>query len=290
MNIGKLIKEAPLPFFSLEFFPPAKTEQLPDFYATVAQLARFRPLFASVTYGAGGSSQDKTLNVTGDLAQMGLTVMAHLTCVGAQPHGIRAFINELLARGVDNVLALRGDPPKDAPWDWSAGYFRNAADLVRFIRLEYPALGIGVAAYPAPHPESATFAEDRRHTAAKLASGADFAITQLFFDVREYVDLRANLRAADIDLPVIPGILVIQSMESLKRVLSLCGANIPAKFYLKLEAANEKGGAEAVREEGLAFAIGQARQLLDRGAPGIHLYTLNRMEQCARIITECGLA
>lgn len=289
MRIGELIRESSNQFFSLEFFPPGNKEQLPDFYKTVEQLAELRPLFVSVTYGAGGGKQQNTLNVTSCLAKRGLNVMAHLTCVGSEAGTIKRFITELLANGVDNVLALRGDQPKDKVWDWQKGAFRNAADLVRFVRKEFPRIGIGVAVYPSPHPESPTYELDREFTAQKLGAGADFGITQLFFDVREYIELMRCLRAKGISMPVIPGILPIQSFDSLKRVLSFCGANIPGKFYLELEAANARGGSEAVREAGLAFALGQIRQLLDAGAPGIHLYTLNKSALCARIIRESGL-
>ena len=281
MRIGTLIRQAERPFFSLEFFPPAEQGQLPAFYATVEELRALQPLFVSVTYGAGGSKQRNTLAVTAELARRGFTAMAHLTCVGAQPEDIAAFLRELRSHGVDNVLALRG-----MTWESTCGAFRHTAELVRFIRESEPEMGIGVAAYPAPHPESATFALDRRHTAEKIAAGADFAITQLFFDVREYEALVAGLRERGLDAPVVPGILPIQSLDSLRRVLSLCGANIPGKLYLDLEAAHEAGGAEAVREAGLAFAVRQIRRLIDMGAPGIHLYTLNKPGLCRRIAEE----
>lgn len=286
MRIGTLIRQAERPFFSLEFFPPAEESQLPTFYATAEELAALRPLFVSVTYGAGGTRQRNTLAVTAELARRGFTAMAHLTCVGAQPGDIAAFLRDLRRHGVDNVLALRGDPPKGGTREDTCGAFRHTAELVRFIRETEPDMGIGVAAYPAPHPESATFALDRRHTAEKLAAGADFAITQLFFDVREYEALVASLREHGVAVPVLPGILPIQSLDSLRRVLSLCGANIPGKLYLELEAAHAAGGAEAVREAGLAFAVRQIRQLIDMGAPGIHLYTLNKPGLCRRIAEE----
>ncbi|MBD5538964.1 MAG: methylenetetrahydrofolate reductase [NAD(P)H] [Desulfovibrio sp.] len=286
MRIGTLIRQAERPFFSLEFFPPAEESQLPAFYATAEELRALRPLFVSVTYGAGGSRQRNTLAVTAELARRGFTAMAHLTCVGAQPGDIAAFLRELRSHGVDNVLALRGDPPRGKTWEDTCGAFRHTAELVRFIRQCEPDMGIGVAAYPAPHPESATFALDRQYTAEKLAAGADFAITQLFFDVREYEALVESLHERGLDMPVVPGILPIQSLDSLRRVLSLCGANIPGKLYLDLEAAHEAGGAEAVREAGLAFAVRQIRRLIDMGAPGIHLYTLNKPGLCRRIAEE----
>ena len=288
MHIGKMIRELSAPFYSLEFFPPSDTAQLPDFYATVDRLRALNPLFASVTYGAGGARQQNTLAVTAELARRGITAMAHLTCVGAEPQSIAAFLHDLQASGVNNVLALRGDPPADKPWDWNKAHFQHASDLVAFAREQQPGLGIGVAAYPAPHPESPTFAEDRRCTAEKMRAGADFALTQLFFDAREYEDLVSHLRGQGITTPVIPGILPIQSFDSLRRVLSLCGANIPGKLYLALEKANNDGGAEAVRQVGLDYAVRQIRSLLDAGAPGIHLYTLNKADMCLRLAEAVG--
>ena len=288
MHIGQMIQEHTAPFYSLEFFPPSDSAQLPDFYATVDRLCALDPLFASVTYGAGGARQQNTLAVTAELARRGITSMAHLTCVGAEPQSIAAFLQDLQAAGVNNVLALRGDPPADKPWDWACAHFRHASDLVAFAREQQPGLGIGVAAYPAPHPESPTFAEDRKRTAEKLRAGADFALTQLFFDAREYEDLVTHLRGQGITTPVIPGILPIQSFDSLRRVLSLCGANIPGKLYLALEKAHNDGGAEAVRQVGLDYAVRQIRSLLDAGAPGIHLYTLNKADMCLRLAEAVG--
>ena len=288
MHIGKMIRDAATPFYSLEFFPPSDSAQLPDFYGMAERLRAINPLFVSVTYGAGGARQSNTLKVTAELARRGFTTMAHLTCVGAEPESIAAFLDQLHAAGVDNVLALRGDPPADKPWNWNEASFRHATDLVTFVRERQPGMGIGVAAYPSPHPESPSFVEDRRRTAEKLQSGADFALTQLFFDAREYEDLVAHLRGQGITTPVIPGILPIQSFDSLRRVLSLCGANIPGKLYLALEKANEQGGAEAVRQVGLDYAVRQIRRLLDNGAPGIHLYTLNKAELCLRLAEAVG--
>lgn len=288
-NIGKLILDSPGPFFSLEFFPPSDDSQMEVFYDTVETLGKLKPLFISVTYGAGGSKQQNTLKVISELASRGFNAMAHLTCIGAEKEGIRSFIRELAKNGVQNILALRGDPPAGKEWQPGAGEFGHAIDLVKFIKKEMPEMGVGVAAYPAPHPESHSFSEDRMHTAEKLASGADFAITQLFFDPREYAALVEDLQKRNINVPIVPGLMTIQSFEGLKRVLSLCGANIPGKLYIQLEEANARGGAEAVREAGLKFTLRQIRQLLDMGAPGIHLYTLNKSNLCKRLIEESGL-
>lgn len=286
MNIGRRIRSCESPFFSLEFFPPKDEAQWPDFLETARRLKALNPLFASVTYGAGGSSQDRTLEITSRIRAMGLETMAHLTCVGACAESITDFLRRLAAAGVDNVLALRGDLPKGQEGTAVNAEFRYAADLVRHIRRVCPHMGVGVAGYPAPHPESPSFALDRAYTLAKIQAGADFAITQIFFDVREYFDLVDSLRARGVNVPVVPGILPVQSLDSIRRILGMCGANIPGKLYLDLEEAQEKGGVEAVREVGLRHAVRQIGQLLEGGAPGIHLYTLNRAELCLRLAEE----
>ncbi len=275
------------PFVSLEFFPPKEQTQWPSFFESVDKLATLKPLFTSVTYGAGGSSQENTLELTAQLKARGHEPMAHLTCVGAGREQIGSFLQQLRALGVDNVLALRGDPPKShdlSLFNWEDSEFRYAEDLVRHIRRVQPDMGVAVAGYPAPHPESPSFIADRRHTRAKIRAGADFVVTQLFFDVREYFDLVDDLRNAQVNVPVIPGILPIQSFDSLRRVLSLCGANIPGKLYLELEEAHNKGGREAVRDVGINFAVSQIRHLIEGGAPGIHLYTLNQAQMCLRLM------
>lgn len=275
------------PFFSLEFFPPKDQGLWPAFFDTADRLKALDPLFVSVTYGAGGSSRSNTLGITAALAERGLVPMAHLTCVGADAASLREFLGGLREAGVKNVLALRGDLPKDAALD-SLGEFRHAEDLVRFVRREFPDFCVAVSGYPHPHPESPSFAADRRATAQKIASGADFAVTQLFFDHREYVEYVEAMRGLGVTVPILPGVLPVQSLESLKRILSMSGCNIPAKLYLTLEEAQAKGGAEAVHEAGIAFAVEQIRRLLESGAPGVHLYTLNKADMCLRITSEIG--
>ncbi len=287
MKIIELIENTQKPFFSLEFFPPKNTAQWPDFFACVEKLTSLNPLFASVTYGAGGSSQDNTLEIAKRLRQMHLEPLVHLTCVGANSAKINEFLQSLQQSGIENILALRGDAPKGqeevcAKAALESG-FRYAEDLVRYMRRVQPTMGVAVAGYPAPHPQSPSFALDRAYTLSKIRAGADFVVTQVFFDVREYFDFVDALRQERIYTPVIPGVLPIQSLASLKTLLSMCGANIPGKLYLELEAAHEKGGEEAVREAGLTFAIDQIRQLIEGGAPGIHLYTLNKADLCLRL-------
>lgn len=292
MKIASLIKESHRPFVSLEFFPPAEAEQLPAFFETVEELRKLDPLFVSVTYGSGGGKKHNTLAATTELAKRGLQTMAHLTCVGASEESLANFLAELSAAGVNNVLALRGDPPRDEAqgWDWNKGDFRHASDLVKFIKRKRPEMGIAVAAYTTPHPESVSWLADRKHLADKFRAGAEFAITQLFFDARDYEALRDSMVAKGIDVPIIPGIMPIRSFDSLRRILSLCGASIPAKLYLGLEQANEQGGVKAVQEAGIDFACNQIRQLLACGAPGIHIYSLNKADLCLKLARSAGLA
>ena len=290
MRIIDTLGKREKPFYSLEFFPPKEEEQWPSFFEAVTKLRTLDPAFASVTYGAGGGTQDNTLRITEKLAEIGLTPLPHLTCVDATRDRLTAFLESLREIGVTNVMALRGDAPARAGFSWQDGEFRYASDLVAFVRKEFPEFGIGVAGYPGAHPESQTFTEDILHTKAKLDAGGEFIVTQLFFDVREYFAMVERLRAMGVTKPVLPGILPIQSLESIRRLLKMCGANIPGKLYLALEEANEKGGAKAVREAGLKFAVEQIKRLIDNGAPGIHLYTLNRAGMCLRIAEEAGIA
>ncbi len=290
MKITDLIAQKNGPFYSLEFFPPRERDQWDPFFHVVEQLKAVNPLFASVTYGAGGSTQEATLEIVSHIKKAyDIETMAHFTCVGASSDSIRTMLQKFRQGGIDNVLALRGDPPKDSTIDWDTAEFAHATDLVRFIKKEFPEFCVSVAGYPGLHPESPSYESDWRYTVAKVSEGADFVITQLFFDVREYFSLTSRLSYFGVTVPVIPGILPIQSFESLRRILSLCGANIPGKLYLDLEKAHNTGGTEAVKEAGIAYASQQIRSLLDGGAPGIHLYTLNRAESCLQLIDEVGL-
>lgn len=289
VKIAEALRGRTRPFYSLEFFPPKNDEELPSFFEAVDRLKALDPLFASVTYGAGGGTQDNTLAITMKIGGLGLNPMPHLTCVNATKERLAGFLGELEKAGVSNVMALRGDAPQTEGFSWGAGEFRYASDLVSFAKQEFPGICLGVAGYPAAHPESPTFSSDIAHLKAKLDAGADFVVTQIFFDVREYFAMVERLKEMGVTKPVLPGILPIQSLDSIRRILRMCGANIPGKLYLALEDANKTGGAEAVREVGLRFAVDQIKQLLDNGAPGIHLYTLNRADMCLRIAEEAGL-
>lgn len=279
MRIADLIATT-TPFISLEFFPPKEKGEWPTFFQAVEQLAEVNPLFVSVTYGAGGSTQSDTLEIVSRLTRdLGLEAMAHLTCVGATPQAIREFLDQLATAGVQNVLALRGDPPKDVPTNFlSCDSLQHASDLVAYIRSVHPELGLGVAGYPETHPEAASPRSDLEYLRLKLDNGGDFVITQLFFDNRSYFDFVRRARDLGIKKPIIPGIIPVVSLKVIQRIVTLCGATIPPAFLAELERADTSGGAAAVREVGVAHARRQAEELLRGGAPGIHLYTLNRAD------------
>lgn len=274
------------PFLSLEFFPPKEKEAWPAFFQEVEQLTSLNPAFVSVTYGAGGSTQVNTLELVTRLKQdFGLNPMAHLTCVGASEESLRVFLDALCAAGIDNVLALRGDPPQgQADFKAENAAFQHASDLAGFIHQAYPAMGVGVAGYPEKHPQAPSLEADLEFLAVKIACGGAFVITQLFFDNDFYFEFVDKARAKGITAPIVPGVLPILNLASVKRILSLCGATLPPAYLAQLEAASDSGGAEAVRRTGVAYAKAQVRDLLKRGAPGIHLYTLNKAQACLDIV------
>lgn len=279
MRIAELLSQD-TPFISLEFFPPKDRAEWPAFFATVERLKILNPLFASVTYGAGGSTQGDTLEIVSRLAQeYGLETMAHLTCIGADAATLATFLDQLVKAGVHNVLALRGDLPQDAPPEVCAcRTFQNASDLVAFIRHAHPEIGVGVAGYPETHPEARSPETDLGYLKLKIDQGGDFIVTQLFFDNQHYFDFVRKARELGIKKPIIPGILPVVSLKVIQRIVSLCGAAIPPAFLRELEAADQRGGAAAVQEVGVAYARKQAQELLAAGAPGVHLYTLNRAD------------
>jgi len=285
MKISDLMRDSDR-FLSLEFFPPKEQTEWPSFFEQVNQLAGLDPLFVSVTYGAGGKTQGNTLEIASSVhEQYGLTTMAHLTCVGADKKGLAEYIDKLLDAGIENILALRGDMPNNGASDVLTD-FPYASDLVQFVKNRWPEVCIGTACYPDAHPESTSIEEDLEWTRHKLSAGSDFAITQLFFDVRRYQDLVLRLRQFGTNTPIIPGVLPVLSMQSLNRILALCGANIPLKLYLELQTAHETGGDKAVRAKGVEIARRQIKELLALGAPGVHLYTLNNADICLDILTD----
>jgi methylenetetrahydrofolate reductase (NADPH) len=273
-------------FVSLEFFPPKDRNEWPGFFRTVDNLSRINPKFVSVTYGAGGSTQSDTLEIVSKLQKgNGLETMAHLTCIGAYRGTINKFIDELASAGVTNILALRGDLPKDTPPEFSAcRTLLHASDLVSFIHESNPEFGIAVAGYPETHPEAISPETDLEFLKLKVDSGGDFLITQLFFNNKLYFDFVKRARSIGIKKPIIPGIIPVVSLKVIRRIISMCGASIPADYLSKLEEADLRGGTAAVQSLGIAFARKQIEELLASGVPGVHLYTLNRDEAVIEMV------
>lgn len=264
------------PVFSFEFFPPKTEAGERNLYQTIERLRELRPTFVSVTYGAGGSTRDKTLELVRRIKHdIGIEAMAHLTCVGADRDQIQAVLQRLAAAGIENVLALRGDPPRDqASFARPANGFGFAAELVQFIRERGFDFCLGGACYPEGHVECRDREQDLLHLKSKIDCGLEFVITQLFFDNADYFAFTERARARGVRVPIIPGIMPITNLSQIERFTAMCGARIPTNLRARLE--DVRHDEEAVRAVGIDHATAQCRELLERGAPGIHFYTLNQ--------------
>jgi len=263
------------PAFSFEFFPPKDNDGFDKLFETIDNLKPLNPAFVSVTYGAGGSTRSKTIGLVGRIKkEIGLESMAHLTCVGHNSDEILNVLESIKKQNVDNVLALRGDPPAgETNFTKPNNGFGYAVELVQFI-CERFSFCIGVAGYPEGHPESSNREEDLFHLKKKVLAGASFIVTQLFFDNKYYFDFVASLRKIGVDVPVIPGIMPIVNLKQIKRFTKMCGATIPHDLMVRLEEVQDDP--ESVCQIGIDHAANQCRKLLMQGAPGIHFYTLNR--------------
>ncbi len=272
------------PTVSFEFFPPKDETTLSQFNGAIHDLALLRPDFVSVTYGAAGSDRDRTRDaVIRAEAEFDFPVMAHLTCLGHTRREISVLVDSYEKAGVQNILALGGDAPKSGPVP--RGDFRHASDLVAYLRDNYD-FSIGVAAHPEGHPRSADLHSDRVNLAKKL-NEADFAITQFFFDVDHYRSMIDDLGRHGCNKPVVPGIIPITNAAQVTRFAEMAGATIPVELAQRIEAAN--GDEAEVRKIGVAAAAKLAADLLDAGAPGLHLYSLNRAEASTEVLAELGL-
>ena len=261
--------------FSFEFFPPKTAEDGEALFGRARELQKLGASFCSVTYGAGGSTRKNTIDLVCRFqAELGLIGMAHLTCVGHSQTELSDILFELKDRGVENLMCLRGDPPRgEAAFTPAPDGFAHAAELVALARRSGD-FCIGVAGYPEAHPESVGALQDLQHLKAKVDCGADFVTTQLFFDVRDYFDFVARARQLGIRQRIIPGIMPILNYRQIVRFTRMCGASIPLALQERLEPVAED--ADAVFEIGVDWAWQQCETLLAGGAPGIHFYTLNR--------------
>lgn len=273
------------PLFSFEFFPPKDDPGVDRLFETVARLKPLRPAFVSVTYGAGGSTREKTVAITQRIKrEAGIEAMAHLTCVGHGRDEIAALLDDYEDAGIENVMALRGDPPRgDTEFVPHPQGFSHANELIAFIRGRKD-FCIGGAGYPEMHPEAPSPEEDLLNLKRKVDAGADFVVTQLFFDEHDYFEFVSRARSEGIDVPIVPGVMPVTNTAQIKRFTQMCGATIPGPLLAKLEAV--AGNAEAVVEAGIEHATRQCHALLEGGAPGIHFYTLNRSLSTRKIVAS----
>ncbi|PTX96674.1 methylenetetrahydrofolate reductase [NAD(P)H] [Opitutus sp. ER46] len=276
------------PLRSLEFFPPKDDAGVAALRATATALRRMQPDFVSVTYGAGGSTRERTSQVSDLLkAEFGYTVMPHLTCVGHTRAELEAIADQIHARHFRNVMTLRGDPPKGATrFEVTRDGLRFASELVALLKARHADLCLGVGGYPEKHPEAPSPEADLDHLRRKVDAGAAFVTTQLFFDNAVYYRFVERCRAAGITVPIIPGIMPVQSLKQIQRFTSMCGASLPARLITRLEAAADE--TDVVEAIGIDWALTQIRDLLAQGAPGYHLYILNRAK--AALTLAAGLA
>ena len=277
------------PVISFEFFPPKTDEGDRNLLEkTLPALLAAKPDFCSVTYGAGGSTREKTLMIVDAIQrQYHLTALAHLTCVNHTREQVGELLEKIRALGCKNILALRGDPPGGGEFVPTPGGFEFSSQLVRFIRATGN-FSIGVAGFPEGHIAcKAGKQQDWKYLAAKIAAGADFVVTQLFFDNADYYEFCEQLTKLGVKVPLVPGIVPIQSATQIKRFTQMCGAKLPPALGARLDAIGADDAAAV--EFGIEYATQQCADLLQQGAPGIHFYTLNKAPSCVRVVKNLGL-
>jgi len=276
--------------FSFEFFPPKDEAGEQQLWQAIRDLEPYRPTFVSVTYGAGGSTRDTTVRVTGRIAaETSLTPLGHLTCVGHTRAELEAVLDAYAEAGVRHVLALRGDPvdgPR-AAWTPTAGGLDHAVDLVELARSRGD-FTVGVAAFPELHPSSVSLDQDADVLVAKARAGAEFAITQMFFRAEDYFGLVERVRARGVDIPILPGIMPVLNLASIKRQGELIGTEVPAEVIARITA--HDGDPAAMRAAGIELAAELCDALLDGGAPGLHFYTLNRSKATREIFAALNVS
>ena len=280
----------PMPFYplrdftlSFELFPPKTPAGEEAMYASVAELMSFHPDVITCTYGAGGSTRDKTLAITEQVKRrFSVRVASHLTCVGSTVEQLRNYLKEAGARGIDNIVALRGDPPKgETDFRPMEGGLRYASELVRLIRAEFSSFGMAVAGYPETHQEAASSQADLDNLKRKIDAGGDVVITQLFYDNADFFRFQDACRANGISVPIVPGILPITNLSQIQRITSLCKARLPEELVAEL---GERDDPQWQFERGVAFATRQVQELIDTGVPGVHFYVLNKSQATSAVL------
>ena len=288
MRIDAILAEQ-RPVFSFEFFPPKTDKGYDNLRATLYSLRQDQPHFVSVTYGAMGTTRGRTVEVVKWIKEeLGIEAMAHFTCVGATVDELRETVDEIESAGVENVLALRGDPPAgETEWTPTEGGLRYSTELIELLHSDRN-LAVGAASFPEVHPDAESAESDLRFLRAKQDAGASFFVTQLFFDNELYFDFVTRAREAGVTVPIVPGIMPVTNYGQIKRFTEMCGATIPETFERELEA--RAGDTGALSELGVAYAALQCTDLLARGAPGVHFYTLNRSPATRAILAALRAA
>jgi methylenetetrahydrofolate reductase (NADPH) len=288
MRIDEILARGEGPIFSFEFFPPKTEQGEENLVLALSDLRALEPDYVSVTYGAGGSTREKTIEIVSRIKdEYGMEAMAHLTCVNATTDDLRRTLDQMRDAGIDNVLALRGDPPKgQTRWTKTEGGLEYSQELVAILREDYE-FAIGGAAFPETHIHATSPEDDLRYLKAKVDAGVHFLITQMFFDNSFYFDFVERARGAGIDVPIIPGVMPILSLDGIKRMTELSAAHLPEGLERELEA--RRGSDEAVAELGVSYATLQCADLLAGGAPGIHFITLNRSPATRAILSALKL-
>ena len=285
IDIPELFGRRGEPVFSFEFFLPKAPEDIDGFLGSVRELQALRPSFVTLTYGAGGSARERTIDTAIRLQkETGLTTACHITCITHTSPEVTTILDRLAAGGIRHLVALRGDVPQDgSAKPVGQREFAYARDLVAYVK-KRGGFKLAVAGYPEKHPEAASFEADLQNLAGKVAAGGDWVITQLFFDNADYFRFVQKARAAGIAAPIVPGIMPVTGYPQLKRFTALCGARLPAALVERLEAIQDDP--DAVAAYGVEYAARQCRELLERGAPGVHFYTLNRTRSTREILAR----
>lgn len=287
MHISKIFKSHSIAY-SFELFPPKSKEAAEQLFATISDLSPLELAYVSVTYGAGGSTRDLTHDLVVRIQrETDLTVVSHLTCVGSTKDEIKSILDTYAESGIENILALRGDPPKGKAFEPAPGGFGYAAELVAFIRRHYPQMGIGVAGYPEGHPETPNRLLEMDYLKAKVDAGADYVCTQLFFDNHAFYDFSERCELAGIRVPIVAGIAPVTSVKLMERMAEVsAGTLFPARFIKALRRAENE---DYMKKVGIHWATEQVRDLIDHNVSGIHLYTLNKSNATRQIYDSLGV-